>query len=241
LLELLKTNGNCKDKCIGGIRPNEMTVQEAVNAMSQWGTMSIYDNSTSGGTYITLDQSPLYGQVSVYLSVGTWTKKMETIDNVSIQIQGFSDTYVGEDVWLANQEAFRGFRMDNILKAYGTPSYVGYDFSSLLSPSPPLEKGERFEYGMSLHYEQINLHILVGGMAYYDGESVFLCPSKEPHYLLIEINPERPLNELQDVFPVTWQSLTDTDLNAFYQTFTGDNAFNICAKTNLEKILTLQP
>jgi hypothetical protein len=175
-------------------------------------------------------------------SVGTWTKKLETIDNVAIRIQGASgSSYVKEDVWLANQEAFMAFRMDNILEAYGVPSYIGYDFSSLLSPSPPLEKGESLEYGMSLHFEQLNLHILVSGMAYYDGATVFLCPSKEPHNLYLEIDPERSLKELQNVFPVTWQALTGSDLNAFYQTFTGENAFDACITTNLEQILTLQP
>lgn len=240
LLELLKTNGECAGKCLGGIYPDEMTVQEAVNVMSQWGMVTIGENS-QGKTYINLDQNQLYRQLNVYLSIGTWTKKLEAINHVAIRIDGFSDTYVGEDVWLANREVFRGFRMDGLLEAYGVPSYVGYDFSSILSPSPPLKKGERFSYGMSLHFEEINLHILVSGMAYYDGETVFLCPAKEPHALYLEINPERPLQELQNVFPVTWQALTGADLNAFYQTFTGENTFDVCVTTNLEQILTLQP
>lgn len=240
LLELLKTNGNCTGKCIGGIRPDAMTVQDAVDVMAQWGMVTIGENS-QGKTYINLDQNQLYGQLNVYLSVGTWTKELETIDNVAIRIDGISDTYVGEDVWLANRDAFRGFQMDGLLEAYGVPSYVGYDFSSILSPSPPLELGERYPYGMSLHFEQINLHVLVSGMAYYDGEDVFLCPSKETHALYLEINPERPLEDSQNVFPVTWQALTDTDLNEFYVTFTGENAFDMCTTTKLEKILTLQP
>jgi hypothetical protein len=240
LLELLKTNGNCTGKCIAGIHPDEMTVQDAVDVMGQWGMVTISEDSR-GKTFVNLDQNQLYEQLNMYLSVGTWTRELETIDKVTIRIEGFSDTYVGEDVWLANQDAFQGFRMDNVLETYGVPSYVGYDFSSLLSPSPPLEKEQRFSYGMSLHFEQINLHLLISAMAYYDGETVFLCPSKEPHSVYLEINPERPLKELQNVFPVTWQSLTGTDLDAFYQTFIVENAFNTCVTTKLEKILTLQP
>jgi hypothetical protein len=240
LVELLKTNGNCMGKCIGGIRPDAMNVQDAINVMAQWGMISVNENS-QGKTFINLDQNQLYGQLNVYLSVGTWIKELETIDKVALRIESISNTYVEEDVWLENRDVFQGFRMDGLLKAYGLPSYIGYDFSSILSPSPPLKAGERFSYGMSLHFEEINLHILLGAMAYYDGETIFLCPSKEPHYFYIEIYPERPLQELQSVFPVTWQALTSTDLDAFYEMFTGENAFDVCVTTNLEQILTLQP
>jgi ribosomal protein L24E len=239
LIDLLKTNGNCTGKCIGGINPDNMTVQDAVNVMSQWGMVIISKNSL-GQSFINLAPTPLYGQVNVYLSVGTWTKEMETIDRVAIRIQGSGSYYVKKDVWLANRGTFSGFRMENILKAYGVPSYVGFDFSSI-SPTWTPDKGESLEYGMSLHFEQFNLHMLNSAIAYYDGEAVFLCPSKESHALSLEINPERPLKELQNVFPVTWQTLTGTDLNAFYQTFTGGNAFDACVTTNIEKILTMQP
>lgn len=243
LVNLLRTNGDCVGKCLGGVYPDEMNLQEAVNVMSQWGMVSVGENS-QGKTFINLNPNELFEQFSVYLSVGTWTKELETVDKVSIRIDSAAVTdshYIKEDIWLANQDVFRGFQMDSILKSYGVPSYIGYDFSSILSPSLLPSSGERFSYGMSLHFEQINLHILIGAMAYYDGETVFLCPSKEPHYFYIEINPERPLKELQNVFPATWQALTGTDLNAFYQTFTGEDAFNVCVTTNFEQILTLQP
>ncbi len=244
LLELLKTNGNCTGKCLGGIRPDEMTVQEAINKMAEWGMVEIYENPRNGKTYINLDQNQLYGQLNVYLSVGTWTKDLEVIDSVAIRIDGGAATgshYVKENVWLANQESFRGFRMDGMLKAYGVPSFVGYDFSTISSPSQPLRKGERLEYAMNLQYEQLNISILIGGMAYYDGDTLFLCPSKESHALYVDINPERPLKDLQNVYPVTWQMLTGADLNTFYQTFTSKNAFDECITTDIGRLLTLQP
>jgi len=245
LLALLRTNGNCKGKCLGGIYPDAMTVQDAINVISQWGMIEIGKNS-QGKTFINLVQSQLYDQLSIYLSIGTWTREFETIDKVAIRIDATLTSadshYVGEDVWLANREAFRGFSMDGILEAYGTPSYVGYDFISLLDPSiMPLKAGERFEYGMSIHFEEINLGILLAGRAYYDGEQVFLCPSKEPHYLYLQINPERPLKDLEATYPVTWQNLSGTDLNTFYQTFTGENAFDVCVTTTMDQLLTLQP
>jgi len=239
LLELLKTNGDCTGKCIAGIRPDEMTVQEAMDIMAQWGMVRIGENS-QGKTFINLDQSPLYGQVSVYLSVGTWTKKLETIDNVAIRIEGFSDRFLGEDAWLTYREALRGFNLDNILKAYGTPSYVGYDFSSNFNPASPLEE-RSFSYGMSMHYEQLNLEVFIAALAYYDGQDLFLCPSKDPHYVWIEINPERPLKELPGFYPVTWQALTGTDLNVFYQMVTNGTNPDACIKTTVEQILTLHP
>jgi len=245
LLALLKTNGNCKGKCLGGIYPDTMTVQDAINVMSQWGMIRISENG-QGKTFINLVQSQLYDQLRINLSVGTWTREFETIDQVAIRIDAAGTStgshFVGEDVWLANKEVFKGFRMDGILEAYGTPSYVGYDFISLLDPSVmPLKAGERFEYGMSIHFKEINLHILLAGMAYYDGEQVFLCPSKEPRYLDLQINPERSMKDREAIYPVIWQNLSGMDLNIFYQTFTGENAFDACFITTLEEILTLQP
>lgn len=205
ILDLLRTNGNCVGKCLGGIYPDTMRLQEAVDVMSQWGTISVIKNS-QGRTVITLNPNELFNQFNVYLSVGTWTKELETIDRVSIRIDGVATTgthYIKEDVWITYQDVFRGFQMDRFLKSYGAPSYVGYDFSSILSPSVLPRSGERFSYGMSLNFEQINLQIILGAMAFYDGQSVFLCPSKEPHYLYLEINPERPLQESRNAFPVT--------------------------------------
>jgi hypothetical protein len=243
IIELLRTNGNCVGKCLGGIYPDKMTLQEAVDVMSQWGMINLSKNS-QGRAIINLNPNELFGQFNVYLSVGTWTKELETIDRVSIRIDSATsaDThYIKEDVWLAYQDMFRGFQMDSVLKSYGIPSYVGYDFSSILSPSLLPRIGERFSYGTILHFEEINLQILIGAMALFDGQSVFLCPSKEPHYLYLEINPERPLKESQNAFPVTWQALTDTDLNVYYQIFTVENAFDVCVTTNIKEILKLQP
>ncbi|MBK9008608.1 MAG: hypothetical protein IPM31_16655 [Anaerolineae bacterium] len=139
LLELLKTNGDCAGKCIAGIRPDTMTVQDAAQKLSQWGPMSIFENP-NGETYITLDQNPLYGQVAVYLSIGTWTKKLETIDRVRIRIQDSSDIYLREDALLAYRDTLQGFSLDKLLKAYGVPSYVGYDFTTNVQAGSPLEE-----------------------------------------------------------------------------------------------------
>lgn len=241
LLELLRTNGNCKGKCIAGIQPDTMNVQEAVDKMAQWGMVEIYENPRNGKTFINLAQNPLNGRVNVDLSVGTWTQKMITIDNVFIHIAGpLGDLLLGEDVWSSNRDAWQGFRLDNILKAYGVPSYLGYFFQTTVEIGSPLE-GRTINYKMEIHYEQINVVVSIGAMAYYDGKSLFLCPSKDPHDLGIEINPERSLIERREFSPVTWQALTGSDLNAFYQTFTDENAFDGCVITNLQQIQNLQP
>lgn len=238
LLELLKTNGNCIGKCVAGIQPDNMTVQNAVDKMAQWGMVRISENN-QGKTFINLTHPPLYKEVIVDLSVGTWTKKFETIDKVALSIHG-NDSFLREDVWLANREIWLGFRLDNILKAYGIPSYVGYFFQTTVEIGAPLE-GRTVSYSIDIQYEETNLVVTIGALAYYDGENLFLCPSKDPHTLGIEINPERSLIERQEFRPVTWHALTSTDLNMFYQTFTGDNAFEECVTTNLEQIQTLQP
>lgn len=242
LLKLLKTNGNCTGKCVADIRPDDMTVQDAVNIMSEWGMVSIGEN-WQGKTFIHLEQPPLYGQINVRLSVGTWTQKLETIDRISFGVEVFSSDrlrFVQEDTWLANRDAWWGIRLDNILKAYGAPSFVGYFFATAEETGSTLE-GRTITYDMAMQYEQLNMEVVIGALAYYDGETLFLCPSNDPHNLGMTINPERSLKILQEFSPVAWQALTDTDLEAFYQMFTDKTNPNACITTTLEQIQALQP
>ena len=238
LLELLSTNGNCSGKCIGGIRPDEMTAQDAVDIMAQWGAVRIGENS-QGKPFLNLEQSPLYGQINVFLSVGTWTKQLESIDKVLIRIEDASERYLGAELWLANRDAWVGFRFDNLLKTYGVPSYVGSNFRTIVAPGASLE-GRTISYGMEIQYEQFNLTMSIGAIAYYDGENLSVCPSSDPHYLWIEINPDRPLIEIQEFYPVTWQALFGTDLEAFYEVFTDEANPGACYRTTLEQISALQ-
>lgn len=238
LLELLKTNGNCTGKCVAGIRPDEMTVQDAVDKMAQWGMVRIDENS-QGKTFINLVQEPLYGKMIVNLSIGTWTRKLETIDRVSMSIHG-DGAFLDEDMWVGNRDTWQGFRLDNLLKAYGIPSYVGLFFQTTVEVGSPLE-GRTISYSIDIQYERTNLVITFGAMSYFDGVNLFLCPSKDPHGLGIEINPERSLTERQEFRPVTWEALTNTNLNEFYQIFTDESAFDACITTDLTQIQTLQP
>jgi len=240
LLELLKTNGNCTGKCIAGIRPDEMTVQEAVDTMSRWGTVRIGENS-QGKTFINLVQHPLYERIFVKLSVGTWTSKLKTIDRVTFYIGGAPGYgLIGEENWSLYDKDLMGFRLDTLLKTYGVPSYVGYFFQTTVEIGKPLE-GRTISYSLEIQYEKMNLVVGMGAMSFYDGENLILCPSVDPHDLGIVINPERPLKERRDFFPITWQALTSTDLDAFYQMFTDETDPNACITTNLEQIQTLQP
>lgn len=240
LLELLKTNGDCTGKCIAGIRPDKMTVQEAVDTMSRWGTVRIGENS-QGKTFINLVQHPLYERIFVRLSIGTWTSKLKTIDRVALYIGGAPGYgLIGEENWSLYNKDLMGFRLDTLLKTYGVPSYVGYFFQTTVEVGKPLE-GRTISYSLEIQYEKINLVVGIGAMSFYDGENLMMCPSKDPHDLGIEINPERPLIERQDFYPVTWQALTSTDLETFYQMFTDETDPNVCITTNLEQIQLLQP
>lgn len=237
LLELLRTNGNCQGKCIAGIRPDDMTLQDAINIMSQWGMVKV-DKNSQGKAFINLVQNPLGGEVNVNLSIGTWTKEMETIDRVYFYLSGPpGDLFLKDDLWLVNRDTWRGFRLDNVLKSYGVPSYIGYFFQTIVDVGTPLY-GRTVSYTMDIHYDRLNLVVTIGAVAYYD-EDLFICPSIDPHNLGLEINPERPLTERQDVYAVTWQSLTGMDLDRFYQMFTAKP--DACISATLEQILTLQP
>jgi len=240
LLELLKTNGGCKGKCIAGIYPDQITVQEAVDITSQWGMIYRGENS-QGKTFFNLVQRPLNERVFVSLSVGTWTNKLVTIDRVRLYIGGAPGYgFLGEDLWLLYDEDMAGFRLDTILKTYGMPSYVGYFFQTTVEIGKPLE-GRTIAYSMEMQYERINLIVEIGAMSFYDGENLMLCPSKDPHDLGIVINPERPMIKLQEFRSVTWQALTGTDLEEFYRLFTDEADPNACVTTTLEQIQSLQP
>lgn len=239
LIELLKTNGDCTDKCIAGIWPDEMNVQEAVDIMSQWGPIEMVEDF-EGDTFIHLRQDPLYGQIVVKLSIGTWTKTLETVDKVTVRIKSSSDdAFLGEELWLSDQGTLQGFQLDNILKTYGVPSYVGYFFQTAVEQGVSLE-GRTIHYYMDMHYEELNLIAGIGAMAYYDGETLHICPSKDPHGVGIEINPESSLKELEEFRPVTWEALANTDLEAFYQLLTDETNPDACIETTLEQIQTLQ-
>ena len=236
LQELLRTNGNCTGKCLAGIRPDEMSMQQAVNQMARWGMLDIGDDD-KGITFLhVLYLDPRQKQVNLNLTL-TLRKKTETIDSVSFYIPRREDgEYLGADVWLANREAWRAFRFDNLLKAYGTPSFVGF-----IMQTGDL-KGRLIEYGIDVQYKQLNLDIGIGAMTYRDAkDDIFLCLSKDPHNLGVEINPVRPLTEVQQVYPITWQALTGTDLDAFYQIFTDETNPDGCVKTTLKKIMELDP
>jgi len=100
-------------------------------------------------------------------------------------------------------------------------------------------EGKSIAYTMDIHYEQINLEIAIGALAFSDKEHVVLCPAKDHHSLGIDINPDPPLSERQHASPITWQALTNSDLQAFYQIFTqGPDA---CITTTLENITALDP
>jgi hypothetical protein len=239
LLKLLRTNGNCTGKCIAGIQPDKMNVQEAVEVMTQWGTVRVSENS-QGKTYIVLDQAPLQGQTAVYLSVGSWTREFETIDHVLLRLQAVSEWYISEDLWFENYNNWQGYSLEGILDAYGKPSYVGYYFSTNVEVGESLI-GRTISYGMEIQYDHYNMTVLIGAIGNYNGETLFICPSWDPHYLVIEINPEVSLQHLQEVFPVTWQDLTDTDLEEFIDVFTiQKNKTDDCIETSLDQIEALQ-
>ncbi|HZU86985.1 MAG TPA: hypothetical protein VFF78_05850 [Anaerolineaceae bacterium] len=239
LLELLKTNGNCTGKCIAGIYPDDMTLQEAVDTMAQWGTIRTGKNVLDMA-YIAIEQYPLPEGVLVSLGVVSDTDTLESIDHVEIWIFSGSERFLGEDLWLANRDAWQGFRFDNLLKAYGVPSYVGFTFATIVEVGSPLE-GRTIEYDIMLYYEQTNLVIVLPTLAYYDGETLFLCPSEDPHNLEIDLNPTDTEANREELFSVTWQALTDTDLDAFYQMFTHETSLEACITTTIEQIMTLQP
>lgn len=234
LQELLKTNGYCTGKCLVGIRPDEMTVQEAVDQMARWGMLSI-DENNDGRTFIHgVPPTPNDKQIRINLVL---ILRQKAIEGVSFYIPRRMDgaEFVDADVWLANREAWQAFQFDNLLKVYGTPSFVGFRFATTQREGNPIV------YTLDVHYEKLNLEIGIGGLAYGDGHDVFICPSKDPHSLGIDINPNPSLTERQQASPITWQALTSNDLQAFFETFTDERNPYACVTTTLNKILELDP
>ncbi|MBI3169924.1 MAG: hypothetical protein HYZ22_15685 [Chloroflexi bacterium] len=234
---LLNTNGYCIGKCIAGIKPDDMTFQDAVNKMSEWGMVEMYENPRNGKVFVHLIQNSINEKIVIDLSVGTWTKRMTTIDSVSLHISGSPESLLlGKDIWLTNNDHWSGIRIDNILKAYGVPSYIGYFFQSTTG-SPSTE--ETISYTVVVQYEEMNLIVATGGLASYDGKSLFICQTEDPHDLAIVINPEQSLEKYREYAQVTWQALTNTTADAFYQMYT--NEPDACITTTLIQIQALQP
>lgn len=235
LQELLRTNGNCTGKCLAGIYPDDMIVQDAVNQMAQWGMLRMIKDK-KGGTFIHLRYlDPQDKQTDVNVNM-TLTLRKEAIDAISFYIPRREDgEFLGADVWLANRNKWRAFQFDNLLKAYGIPSFVGLSFETRNLD------GRSIGYTMIIDYEQMNLEIGIGALAYTNGNNVFLCPIKDPHNLGIDINPNPPIAERQQASPIIWQDLTDSDLEMFYRTFTDESSPDGCFTTTLEKITALDP
>ena len=235
LQELLKTNGNCTGKCLAGIRPDEMTVQDAVNQMAHWGMLRMTKGKDGGIGIHNLYLDSNNKQVNISLDI-VLRKKSEPTYAVAFRIPRYEDgDLLGTEVWLANREAWRAFQFDNLLRAYGPPSFVGLR----LATGDP--EGKSIVYTLDLHYEQFNLEIGIGGLARRDGKNVIICPSRDPHSLGIDINPYPPLIERQQASPITWQALTGRDLQEFYETFADESITDGCVITTLEKIIELDP
>jgi len=233
LRELLRTNGDCTGKCFAGIRPDDMTAQEAIDQMARWGMLTM-DEGKDGSTFIsTLYLDPRRKHVDADI---TLTLRKEAIDAISFYIpRREGGEFLGADVWRANREAWRAFQFDELLKAYGIPSFVGF-----MLETRHLE-GRSIGYTLIIQYEQMNLEIGIGALANSNGKDVFLCPSKDPHNLGVEINPKPPLRERQQTSPITWQALTGTNLEEFYRIFIGGTSPDGCFTTTFEKIIALDP
>jgi hypothetical protein len=251
LLKLLNTNGNCAGKCIAGIRPDHMTTQQAVDTMAQWGMISPYQ-MPEGGFSFSLTQEPLDAQVRaqlginideqvrVQLGISTPPDNLEIVNSVDFGItNAAANDFVGKDLWLANFEKWQAFRFDNVMKAYGVPSYVGYFFESIGGENNTPFLKNALDYHMVIFFEKINTMVWVPARGSYSEKGLSICPSTDSHNLSVEINSGVPLEKLEEVYPVTWQATTNTDLEAFFQHFTQKS--DACTTVMMEQIQTLQP
>lgn len=240
LRELLRTNGGCKGRCIAGIYPDEMTVQEAVNQLAQWGPLE--SGGDSEYSYVTTSQSTLSDLATIYLGFGSYSKFTKPIDEMQISITRIlqGGELISGETWQANREAWQAFQFDQLLKAYGMPSFVGFDFRSIAESWTDFN-GRSIEYALNLNYGEHKLELIFVGVAYYNQGVVRVCPSVDPHVLSIIVNPSMTKEERDEVYPLAWWELTGTDLTAFYQKFTDESNPDACFTTTVEKILELDP
>lgn len=149
LLDLLKTNGNCTGKCIGGIYPDHMTLQQAVNQLAQWGAVVIYQNPGEG-TYYRIDQQSQDGRIWAQLAVGTLTNERAVVNDMGLSITGISDSYIDSESWQAGYIPWHAFQLDQILEDYGVPSDVRFFFSNDV-------KGKWVTEGRTISYKYVHL------------------------------------------------------------------------------------
>lgn len=238
VLELLETNGNCSGKCLAGIRPDDMTFQEGVNIMSKWESVE-YGQNHLGEVFANFSHYPQIGNIKIRLTLGTWSEKFETIDDMRLVFSGVNTPYISKEEWEQNIDLWQGFSLENILKTYGPPSSVDFHFRSYTLGD--LTSDERdIEYGMSIQFEKYNVVAEIVALAQNHGEVVSLCPTRDTRYLIIEINPEKPITEKRNVYPVSWIDISDTDLFFFMETYTNGSDPNYCVSTSIAEIISLQ-
>jgi hypothetical protein len=239
LIALLKTNGNCTGKCLAGIRPDEMNLQEALKVLAQWGMIRIGED-IFGNKYINLDQEPQFDAIQVYISVGPWTNDLSKIETVLTRVEGVSLNYLPSDYWVDRSGILAGFRIEKILDTYGDPTFIGFFFATYYGPEAH-EDERPFLYSMEIHFQHLNIQVNISGPAYFDGENLFICPKTDPHNVWIWVNPESPLIEYEEKFPVTWQELSGEELSSFTDLINDKDGLNNCLSTTVEKIESLQP
>jgi hypothetical protein len=195
--------------------------------------------SPKEGTFYRVDQQSQDGRIWAQLAVGTWTKERAIVNKMEISITGTSDSYIDSESWKASQIPWHAFQLDQILAAYGVPSDVRFGFSRDVKGKWVTE-GRTISYSMYITYKQLNIDIDLPGLARDDGQKVFLCPSRDPHFLNIEFNSGVSEEKLADAYPVTWQKLMNTDLPSFYQVLTNKSNSD-CITPTLSQIISLEP
>jgi hypothetical protein len=239
LLDLLRTNGDCKGKCVGGIYPDEMNLQEAVNQLAQWGRVRSYQNPKNEFFY-RLDQQSQDGKVWVQISIGPGTEEQSAVNSIGMRVTGTSDSYIDSEAWQANRTSWHAFHLDGILTAYGVPSEVRFHFSTDVK-GKWLEEGRTIFYWMHLSYQALNMVVDLSGLAREDKGEIFLCPAIDPHYLDIEYNPNLDQEKIATFLPVTWQELMGVDNLTFYQQFSDQKNWPACITTTVNQILSIDP
>jgi hypothetical protein len=236
-LELLRTNGHCQGKCIAGIYPDTMNVDQALEVF-----LAICDIRTGANAldeiFIAKSDPFIVDDARLSLGIVTTTIVYDTIDHVGFSIRGISLGDVSEELWARQKDAWNGFQFETLLQTYGQPSYVGFFFQTDVEPDSPFT-GRVILYTISLHYHEFDLQIIQTGHANYDGETVSICPSSDPHDLSMQIPPGRTWSKLEEVYSVTWELLTDSDLEDFTQLFAPSIDGAQCIAVPLKRIIEL--
>jgi len=240
VINLMRTNGDCKLPCWWGITPGETNSQEVVTFFERFRSLNnfVFDvNKDKGGfIYLEIPSSDLFVRLRMEYDTNTNDDTVERFFSIVIDIarkidNGYESVY-GDDLY---QELMGQYMLPQILSTYGYPSQIllfGNRRAKVLN--------------LMLAYPEDGFFINYESTLKNNGELFLSCPSKTP--LQMTLWPPERTYTMGDIASVLFgkvngpqwlaqyiplQNATSLTPEEFYTIFR-DHLNNVCLETPVD-------